>query len=80
MRVIRAVAVLNRRAVASRQGVRYLGLGCRVAVDSAAPTLRWTSCQIAGRRHFSGSFPMLAAVSAAEAAYVSLADRLISLN
>ncbi|KAK0730286.1 mitochondrial elongation factor g 1-like protein [Lasiosphaeris hirsuta] len=74
MRVIRAVAALNSCAVASRQGVRYLGLGCRVAVDNAAPTLRWTSCQIAGRRHFSGSFPMLAAVSAAEAALKQAKD------
>ncbi|GAB1310572.1 Elongation factor G, mitochondrial [Madurella fahalii] len=63
MRVIRAVTALNSsRAVASRHGIRYAGLGCRTALNT--PSTQW---QLSGLRHFSRS-PVRTASSAAEAA------------
>lgn len=64
MRVIRAVTALNSsRAVASKHGARYAGLGCRAVLST--PSTQW---QLSGLRHFSRS-PVRTASSAAEAAY-----------
>ncbi|KAK0624615.1 mitochondrial elongation factor g 1-like protein [Bombardia bombarda] len=67
MRVIRAVAALNSsRAAASRHGVRYMSLGCRVALDTASP--RWTASQLGTRGRYFSATSMSRAMSAADAA------------
>ncbi|KAK4132825.1 mitochondrial elongation factor g 1-like protein [Trichocladium antarcticum] len=72
MRVIRAVAALNSgRAVGSRQGLRYAGLGCRVVLNT--PSAQCYNSRLSGLRHFSRS-PSSRASSAAEAALKQAKD------